>query len=111
MEIKQVNTENEEEVIAFLTKEKEDVESWSTALKNGLFRICVVNEESNEIECVFIFEGLSNSYLPRRSHSTHESLCTDYPASLVCDHDTITKSNWSQWLRNYFEVPNETYHV
>jgi len=90
MRVEQIDGDNYEAVVAFLSKEKEDIDSWSGVLKRGLFRICVVDEK-DEIECVFIFE--------------------DYPASLIADHEAITKSNWTRWLRECFEVPTETFHM
>jgi len=91
MKIEHIDAENIDAVIAFLDKEGQDLSTWTSTLKQGLFRVCVINEENNAIECVFIFE--------------------DHPRSLVQQHEFMTKTNWTQWLKNHFEVPNETYHM
>ena len=91
MNIQYVDNSNYDKVISFLEQqESEDINQWKELLNQGLFKICAINE-NNEIESVFIFE--------------------DYPYSLQSKYQFITKQNWTNWLKHYFEVPNETYHT
>eukprot|EP01084_Bolivina_argentea_P087689 158366_1 len=90
MNIEHIDSDNYEAVSEFLKKENEDINDWNTLLKEGLFKLCVLNK-NGEINGIFIFE--------------------DYPYSLQNKYEFICKSNWENWLKNYFEITNENYHT